>query len=458
MAEAAPGDTPRTPPRQSTRPSSPGPWRSPAPAGSACGGPSWPRPWSPFSSPALEDPQVPGDRLLPLWGQGEGTTDKPSSPPPAVTDVRQMNEKPETILFQPYQERDELRKRLALSSPGSTFDECRSCSSEIYPGGPPSHKPNHDYERLKIQCMKTMPDLQSLQNQHTKALKTCEESAKEADFYHTLHSCLLSDQSQVEEDMDTLKRKNNQLVRERDHLQQSCEEMKRLHDEDLKDITDLRSQLQQVMKQNGSSQTLNKPYKKAMGKLEGVKKDYDALRKRYNEKMASYNTDLSRLEQKEGENRRLQKQIDKMNRRFGTVQQELSKATAQNKELQREMEQMQAEVTRFKTMQLKAVKDAQKYKEERDAVFTEYCLIMSERDEVLNEMDRLDTELELAESKLKNMSSEKRVASGEIEALRQELNSVKEERGVARKNKTEAIIQVLLMHMCSALWLIGLSL
>lgn len=105
--------------------------------------------------------------------------------------------------------------------------------------------------------------------------------------------------------------------------------------------------------------------------------------------------------------------------RFGTVQQELSKATAQNKELQREMERLQAEVTRFKTMQLKAVKDAEKYKEERDAVFTEYCLIMSERDEVLNEMDRLDTELELAESKLKNMSSEKRVASGEMEALRQ---------------------------------------
>nr|XP_034994544.1 disks large homolog 5-like isoform X2 [Zootoca vivipara]XP_034994545.1 disks large homolog 5-like isoform X2 [Zootoca vivipara]XP_034994546.1 disks large homolog 5-like isoform X2 [Zootoca vivipara] len=303
-----------------------------------------------------------------------GTTDKPSSPPPAVTNVRQMNEKPETLLFQPCQEQDELRKRLALSSPGSTFDDCS-----------------------------------------------------------TLHSCPLSDQSQLKEDMDNLKQKNNQLVRERDHLQQLCEEMKKLHDEDLKEITDLHSQLQQVMKQNGSSETLNKLYNKAMGKLEGVKKDYDALRKRYNEKMASYNTDLSRLEQKEGENRRLQKQIDKLNRRFETVQQELSKATAQNKELQREMERLQAEVTRFKTVQLKAVKDAEKYKEERDAVFNEYCLIMSERDEVLNEMDRLDTELELAESKLKNMSSKKRVASEEMEALRQKLNSVKEERDVARK-------------------------
>ncbi|XP_068806620.1 disks large homolog 5 isoform X3 [Struthio camelus] len=420
-----------------------------------------------------------------------GTTGKASSPPPVI-DTRQMSEKLETILFQLRQvtrERDELRKRLALSSPGSTFDDCR-----------PSPKPNHDYERLKIQCMKAMSDLQSLQNQHTKTLKRCEEAAKEADFYHTLHSRLLSDQSQLKEDMDTLKRKNTQLVREHNHLQQSCEEMKRLHDEDQKEITDLRSQQQQVMKQNGSSEILNKLYDTAMDKLEGVKKDYDALRKRYNEKIASHNTDLSRLEQAEEENRRLQKQIDMLMkqrdtaihfqqqyssslRRFESVQQELSNATAQNKELQREMERLQSEVTRFKTMQLKAAKDAEKYKEERDSVFNEYRLIMSERDQVIKEVDKLQTELELAESKLKNTSSEKRVASEEMEALRQELNSalverdraicernellekychevkdkaeaqkeldqackdietVKEERDVARKERTEAIIQ-----------------
>uniref|UniRef100_A0ACB8ETG2 Uncharacterized protein n=1 Tax=Sphaerodactylus townsendi TaxID=933632 RepID=A0ACB8ETG2_9SAUR len=421
-----------------------------------------------------------------------GTTGKASSPPPAIIDVRQLNEKLETVLFQLRQvtrERDELRKRLALSSPGSTFDDCR-----------PSPKPNHDYERLKVQCMKAMSDLQSLQNQHTKTLKRCEEAAKEADFYHTLHSRLLSDQSQLKEDMDTLKRKNSQLVREHNHLQQSCEEMKRLHDEDQKEITDLRSQQQQVMKQNGSSEILNKLYDTAMDKLEGVKKDYDALRKRYNEKIASHNTDLSRLEQAEEENRRLQKQMDALMkqrdtavhfqqqyssslRRFETVQQELSKATAQNKELQREMERLQSEVTRFKTMQLKALKDAEKHKEERDSVFSEYRLIMSERDQVIKEVDKLQTELELAESKLKNTSSEKRVASEEMEALRQELNSalverdraicernellekychevkdkaeaqkeldqackdietVKEERDVARKERTEAIIQ-----------------
>jgi hypothetical protein len=40
----------------------------------------------------------------------------------------QMSEKMEAVLFQLRQvtrERDELRKRLALSSPGTTFDDCR---------------------------------------------------------------------------------------------------------------------------------------------------------------------------------------------------------------------------------------------------------------------------------------------------------------------------------------------
>lgn len=99
--------------------------------------------------------------------------------------------------------------------------------------------------------------------------------------------------------------------------------------------------------------------------------------------------------------------------------QEFSKMTAHNKELQREIERLQSEVTRLKTQQLKAVKDCEKYKAERDSVISEYRLIMSERDQVIKEVDRLQTGLEVAEAKLKNNFSERRVASDELEALRQ---------------------------------------
>ncbi|XP_077585810.1 disks large homolog 5a [Stigmatopora nigra] len=428
-----------------------------------------------------------------LSSVGSPVNGEASSPPPAVNDNRPPGgDHLDTVLFQLRQvtrERDELRKRLALASPGTTFDDCR-----------PNSKVGHDYERLKSQCMKAMADLQSLQNQHTKTLKRCEEAVKEADFYHMLHSRVLGEQTQLKEETETLRRDNAQLVREHNHLKQSCEELRRLHGQDQKELSDLRQQQQQVMREKGSSEVLNKMYDTAMDKLEGVKKDYDALSKRYGDKVAAHNTDLSRLEQAEEENRRLQKQTDALllqrdsavhyqqqystsMRRFDSVQQELNKSSAQNKELQREMERLQSEVTRYKNLQLKSAKDCDKYKEERDSVFNEYRLIMSERDQVIKELDKLQTELEAAEARLKNTSSERVVASEELEALRQELNSslvdrdraicernellekychevkdkaeaqkelsqackdiemVREERDVARKERTEAIIQ-----------------
>nr|XP_035945729.1 disks large homolog 5 isoform X5 [Halichoerus grypus] len=165
-----------------------------------------------------------------------GTTGKAPSPPPLLTD-RQVNEKVENLSIQlrlMTRERNELRKRLAFATHGTTFDKR------------PYHRLNPDYERLKTQCVRAMSDLQSLQKQHTSALKRCEEVAKETDFYHTLHSRLLSEQTQLKDDVDMLRRENGQLLRERNLLQQSWEDMKRLHEEDQKEIGDLRAQQQQI--------------------------------------------------------------------------------------------------------------------------------------------------------------------------------------------------------------------
>uniref|UniRef100_A0A671WR20 Discs large MAGUK scaffold protein 5 n=1 Tax=Sparus aurata TaxID=8175 RepID=A0A671WR20_SPAAU len=359
------------------------------------------------------------------------TPGQASSPPPANMDSHQVNEKMETVLFQlrhVTRERDELRKRLALSSPGTTFDECR-----------PNSKAGHDYERLKLQCMKAMADLQSLQNQHSTTLKRCEEAVKKADFYHTLHSRMASEHAQLKDELEAVRQDNIQLVREHNHVKQACEELRRLHEDDQREVADMRMLHQQVMRE-GSSDVLNKLYDTAVDKLEAMKGDYEALRKRYNEKTAGHNADLSRLDQAEEENHRLQKQLDMVLkqrdaaihyqqqysssiRRFDNTQQELSKAASQNKELQREMDRLQSETTRLKTQQLKAIKDSEKYKDERDSVISEYRLIMSERDQVIKEVDRLQTGLELAEAKLKNTSSERRVANEELEALRQKQDS-----------------------------------
>lgn len=385
-----------------------------------------------------------------------GTTGKAPSPPPLLAD-RQVNEKVENLSIQlrlMTRERNELRKRLAFATHGTTFDKR------------PSHRLNPDYERLKIQCVRAMSDLQSLQNQHTNALKRCEEVAKETDFYHTLHSRLLSDQTQLKDDVDMLRRENGQLLRERNLLRQSWEDMKRLHEEDQKEIGDLRAQQQQVLKHNGSSEILNKLYDTAMDKLEVVKKDYDALRKRYSEKVAMHNSDLSRLEQLGEENQRLLKQTEMLTqqrdtaiqlqhqcalslRRFEAIHHELNKATAQNKDLQWEMELLQSELTELRTTQVKTAKESEKYKEERDAVYSEYKLIMSERDQVISELDKLQTEVELAESKLKSSTSEKKAASEEVEALRQIKDTVTMDAG--RANKEVEILRKQCKALCQEL-------
>ncbi|XP_059518238.1 disks large homolog 5 isoform X5 [Myotis daubentonii] len=205
-----------------------------------------------------------------------GTTGKAPSPPPLLTD-RQVNEKVENLSIQlrlMTRERNELRKRLAFATHGTTFDKR------------PYHRLNPDYERLKIQCVRAMSDLQSLQNQHTNALKRCEEVAKETDFYHTLHSRLLSDQTQLKDDVDTLRRENGQLLRERNLLQQSWEDMKRLHEEDQKEIGDLRAQQQQIKdtvaidagRANKEAETLRKQCKALCQELKEALQEADVAK------------------------------------------------------------------------------------------------------------------------------------------------------------------------------------
>uniref|UniRef100_A0A4W5MXP2 Discs, large homolog 5a (Drosophila) n=1 Tax=Hucho hucho TaxID=62062 RepID=A0A4W5MXP2_9TELE len=378
-----------------------------------------------------------------------------SSPPPAVNDNRPAGDNLDTILFQLRQvtrERDELRKRLALASPGTTFDDCR-----------PNSKASHDYERLKSQCMRAMADLQSLQNQHTKTLKRCEEAVKEADFYHMLHSRVLGDQSQLKEELDVLRRDHTQLVREHNHLKQSCEELRRLHSEDQKEVADMRRQQQEVMRENGSSEVLNKLYDTAMDKLEGVRKEYDSLSKRYSEKVANHNTDLSRLEQVEEENRRLQKQMDTLLRQRDTAihyQQQLKQniykyihyqqqcstmvaseemealrqkqdsATLDIERANKEIEVLRKQYEAMSQELKEATQEAEVAKCRRDWAFQERDKIVAEResirtlcDNLRRERDRAVSDLADALRNLDDMRKQKNDSSRELKELKEKMES-----------------------------------
>lgn len=64
--------------------------------------------------------------------------------------------------------------------------------------------------------------------------------------FSTLHSRVLSDQTQLQEDSESFRRKHAQLQREFTHLQQSCQDLKRMHEADQKEISELRRQQQLV--------------------------------------------------------------------------------------------------------------------------------------------------------------------------------------------------------------------
>lgn len=74
-------------------------------------------------------------------------------------------------------------------------------------------------------------------------------------FPSMLHSRVLGEQTQLKEEMETLRRDNAQLVREHNHLKQNCEELKRLHSQDQKELADLRLQQQQVQCPHNHIQT-----------------------------------------------------------------------------------------------------------------------------------------------------------------------------------------------------------
>ena len=75
--------------------------------------------------------------------------------------------------------------RSCFSHPPTWRLKTQFCLPSFFPSlwNRPNSKAGHDYERLKLQCMKAMADLQSLQNQHSTTLKRCEEAVKKADFY-----------------------------------------------------------------------------------------------------------------------------------------------------------------------------------------------------------------------------------------------------------------------------------
>lgn len=62
----------------------------------------------------------------------------------------------------------------------------------------------------------------------------------------TLHGRLASEHAQQKDELEAVRQDNIQLVREHNHLKQACEELRRLHDDDQREVADMKMLHQQV--------------------------------------------------------------------------------------------------------------------------------------------------------------------------------------------------------------------
>lgn len=63
----------------------------------------------------------------------------------------------------------------------------------------------------------------------------------------TLHGRLAGEHAQFKEELEVVRQDNIQLVRENNHIKQACEELRRLHDDDQREVADMRLLQKQVL-------------------------------------------------------------------------------------------------------------------------------------------------------------------------------------------------------------------
>lgn len=68
-------------------------------------------------------------------------------------------------------------------------------------------------------------------------------------LFSTLHGRLVGEHAQLKEELEVVRQDNIQLVRENNHIKQACEELRRLHDDDQREVADMRLLQKQVLVQ-----------------------------------------------------------------------------------------------------------------------------------------------------------------------------------------------------------------
>nr|XP_031826429.1 disks large homolog 5-like isoform X5 [Nomia melanderi] len=319
-------------------------------------------------------------------------------------------------------------------------------------GGPECRS---DYDGLQAQCDQAMHQLQLLRHKHSDTIRRCEHTMKELEYYRGQHIPVMNQLEATSQESSALRGKYGDLVNDKQRLDREVQALQ-------KEVSELRCQNQEVLvSDTTNSDTMNQHYLSALRKYEAVKDEYDALRKRYDDLIASHSSAVNKLELSQEEAARLKKQYDDVvqernsaiRERNGLKQQctaairqwdialrernEYREALAK---VQQQHEEAVKEINHAMVLRMKASKDMKRLTEERNAALQEYSLIMGERDTVHKEMEKLGDDLTQAYAKVthfenqnKQFIEEKKALSYQIETLRREISSALQDRDEALK-------------------------
>ncbi|XP_071565280.1 uncharacterized protein Dlg5 isoform X6 [Temnothorax nylanderi] len=320
-------------------------------------------------------------------------------------------------------------------------------------GGPECRS---DYDGLQAQCDQAMHQLQLLRHKHSDTIRRCEITMKELEYYRGQHIAVMNQLEATSQESSSLRAKYGDLANDKQRLDREVQSLQ-------KELSELqRMQNQEVLVADATgNDTMNQHYLSALRKYEAVKDEYDSLRKRYDDLIASHSSAVNKLELSQEEAKRLKKQYDTvleernsaLRERNGLKQQctaairqwdialrernEYREALAK---VQQQHEEAVKEINQAMMLRMKASKDMKRLTEERNAALQEYSLIMGERDTVHKEIEKLGDDLTQAytknthlETQNKQLLDEKKTLSYQIETLKREISSALQDRDEALK-------------------------
>ncbi|XP_038060075.1 disks large homolog 5-like isoform X2 [Patiria miniata] len=320
------------------------------------------------------------------------------------------------------------------------------------------HRSHRNYEQLRSECKRAIIELENLKRQHSEVMEKFDHANREAEYCRNKYRSSAETAEQLRMELQAKMCECAEVNADWDQAKKEIIDLRQTHENDLKELSELRMQNREVMNQRGSSEVLNKMYDTAWDKYEGLKREYEALKQR-NADLTSRNSisnfnigrmeeDIKRLkgqletayaerDRSYTERNALKQQCTVVIRKYDNVLREMDESLQSTKLANQKYEKAQRELNRIQHIKHEMDKKIERVTEERNAAVREYTLVMSERDDVHKEMEKLQEDAQTESSCRKSIEEKYRNVLAINDALKGKMYVMSKERDHALREYNE---------------------